>query len=197
MRHRRERRQAGSLPALRGQVRVRRGSHVRRRHGEAGSAAGRARSDAKPICSSRSCWGSRPGPEATESEAEFMSVGRWTGPGREPFYGDEPDERWKVVARPGSRIADDLRDDDLVVYRSFKFRGLGVARDSRCRSGQRFTLPRGDRSAPGRRRHPPSCPRTSGAGDAGESATRQGRARRGRQRIRRHRPRRCAHATWR
>ncbi len=61
--------------------------------------------------------------EAAGSEAEFMPVGRWTGPGREPFYGDEPDERWKVVAHPGSRIGDDLRDDDLVVYRSFKFRG--------------------------------------------------------------------------
>ena len=59
----------------------------------------------------------------TETEAEFMPVGRWTGPGREPFYGDEPDERWKVVAYPGSRIDDDLRDDDLVVYRSFRFRG--------------------------------------------------------------------------
>jgi hypothetical protein len=61
--------------------------------------------------------------EAAGSEAEFMPIGRWTGPGREPFYGDEPDERWKVVAHPGSRIGDDLRDDDLVVYRSFKFRG--------------------------------------------------------------------------
>jgi hypothetical protein len=61
--------------------------------------------------------------KATETEAEFMPVGRWTGPGREPFYGDEPDERWKVVAYPGSRIDDDLRDDDLVVYRSFRFRG--------------------------------------------------------------------------
>ena len=61
--------------------------------------------------------------EAAASEAEFMPVGRWTGPGREPFYGDEPDERWKVVAHPGSRIDDDLRDDDLVVYRSFRFRG--------------------------------------------------------------------------
>src|SRR5262245_57996898 len=61
--------------------------------------------------------------ETFETEAELIPVGRWAGPGREPFYGDEPDERWKVVARPGGRIADDLRDDDLVVYRSFKLRG--------------------------------------------------------------------------
>ena len=79
--------------------------------------------------------------KATESEAEFISAGRWTGAGREPFYGDEPDERWKVVARPGSRIADDLRDDDLVVYRSFRFRGSAWRGILVADPGQRFTLP--------------------------------------------------------
>jgi len=64
------------------------------------------------------------GPEPTEfDDSEFLPVGRWTGPGREPFFGDEADERWKVIARPGQVVGDDLRDDDLVVYRSFKFRG--------------------------------------------------------------------------
>jgi hypothetical protein len=63
-------------------------------------------------------------PEPSESaDAEFLPVGRWTGPGREPFFGDEADERWKVIARPGQVATDELRDDDLVVYRSFKWRG--------------------------------------------------------------------------
>jgi hypothetical protein len=58
-----------------------------------------------------------------EIDAEFLSVGRWKGDGREPFFGDERDESWRVVARPGTVFADELRDDDLVIYRAFSFRG--------------------------------------------------------------------------
>jgi hypothetical protein len=39
------------------------------------------------------------------------------GVGAEPFFDDEPDHRWKVVARPGSSIRR-LRPDDVIVRRS-------------------------------------------------------------------------------
>jgi hypothetical protein len=65
----------------------------------------------------------QPSSGATYIDAEFLPVGRWRGQGREPFFGDERDDVWRVIARPGTVIADDLRDDDLVVHRSFSFRG--------------------------------------------------------------------------
>jgi hypothetical protein len=62
--------------------------------------------------------------DPAEADSEFVFSARWTGQGREPFFADATDERWKVVGRPGRRTTDEFRDDDLVVYRSRAFSGL-------------------------------------------------------------------------
>ena len=66
----------------------------------------------------------RPAPPPFEDQREGVEHGIGTS-GREPFFGDEPGEAWRVVARPGARARrlSRLRDGDLIVRRTPAERG--------------------------------------------------------------------------
>lgn len=70
--------------------------------------------------------------ESSDRDPAFDRDRRPTAEWPEPFFGDAPDQCWRVVARPGTRNFVGLRGDDLVVRRSVPDGGQAW----RCLSGE-------------------------------------------------------------